>query len=154
MSATEAPRRVALVCSSGGHLLQLLSLEPAWEGFEERWVALSGADVDFLLADRRVVRAHGPTNRSIGKFLLNLRVAWRVLRAEPFDAVISTGAALAVPFFIVGRLLGCKCIYVESLTRTRSLSLSGWLVWPLAQAFFVQWPEASGRRRIYAGRVL
>jgi UDP-N-acetylglucosamine:LPS N-acetylglucosamine transferase len=154
MSSTAEPPRVALVCSSGGHLLQLLSLEPAWAGYEERWVALAGADVDFLLADRSVVRAHGPTNRSIGKFLRNLGVAWRVLRAERFDAVISTGAALAVPFFIVGRLLGCRCIYVESLTRTHSLSLSGWLVWPLAHAFFVQWPEAAGRRREYAGRVL
>lgn len=146
--------RVALVCSSGGHLLQLLALEEAWEGFDETWVALSGADVDYLLADRVVVRAHGPTNRSLIKLMLNLRLAWRVLRNEQFDAVISTGAALAVPFFVVGRLRGCRCIYVESLTRTRSLSLSGWLVWPLAHAFFVQWPEAAGRRRTYAGRVL
>ena len=37
--------------------------------------------------------------------------------------------------------------YVESLTRTRGLSLSGRMIYPLASAFFVQWPGAAGRRR-------
>jgi beta-1,4-N-acetylglucosaminyltransferase len=45
---------------------------------------------------------------------------------------------------------------VESLTRTESLSLSGRLVYPLADAFFVQWPEPARRHRKarYVGSVL
>jgi hypothetical protein len=70
--------------------------------------------------------------------------------------ILSTGAALAVPFFLVGRLHGCRLVYVESLTRTRGLSLSGRMVYPLAHTFFVQWPGvAEGRAKArYVGNLL
>jgi beta-1,4-N-acetylglucosaminyltransferase len=46
-------------------------------------------------------------------------------------------------------------VYVESLTRIESVSLSGRLVYPLADAFFVQWPRAARRRRMrYEGSIL
>jgi hypothetical protein len=68
---------------------------------------------------------------------------------------LSTGAALAVPFFIVGRVLGIRLVYVESFTRVHRPALSGRLVYPLTDAFFVQWPTSSRRRHaIYAGSVV
>ena len=139
--------RILLVCSPGGHLLQMRALRPAWQDHEATWVTLDGADVGRLLADDEVILAHGPTNRSLGKLLRNLVLAWRVVRRERPDAILSTGAALALPFFLAGRLHGCRLVYVESLTRTRSLSLTGRLVYPLAHAFFVQWPDATRRRK-------
>jgi len=149
------PRRILLVCSPGGHLVQLRALGPAYEGLQRSWVTLAGADVDGMLRGERYVLAHGPTNRSAAKALRNMRVAWRVVRRERPDAILSTGAALALPFFLVGRLHGCRLVYVESLTRTDSLSLSGRLVAPLAHAFFVQWPGAQvGRRARYVGSLL
>jgi UDP-N-acetylglucosamine:LPS N-acetylglucosamine transferase len=82
-------------------------------------------------------------------------LAWREVRRRRPTAILSTGAALAVPFFIVGRLHGIRTVYVESLTRTQSLSLSGRMVYPLASAFFVQWPGAtSWRRARYVGSIL
>jgi len=150
-----ARRRVLLVCSPGGHLLQMRALRPAYDGHDVSWVTLPGADVERLLEGEDVVIAHGPTNRSAVKALRNLTVAWRVLRRERPDAVVSTGAGLAVPFFLVGKLLGVQLVYVESLTRTRSLSLSGRLVYPLADAFFVQWPRTTRWRRArHAGGLL
>jgi len=153
--AAERPRRALLVCSPGGHLLQLLRLQPAWEGFETTWVTLPAADTDYLLREERVVHGRGPTNRSLQALLSNLRLAWRVVREERPDAILSTGAALAVPFFLAGRLFGARLIFVESLTRTTSLSLSGRIVRPLADAFFVQWPDlAAAKRARFAGRLL
>ena len=68
--------------------------------------------------------------------------------------ILSTGAALAVPFFIVGRLYGSRLVYVESLTRVNELALSGRLVYPLTDTFFVQWQMgARPRRAIYAGSI-
>jgi hypothetical protein len=146
---------VLLVCSPGGHLEQLLALEPAWADTETSWVTLPGADVDDLLMGNEVDLAHGPTNRDLGMLLRNLPFAWRIIRARAPDVIISTGAGIAVPFFWVGRLLGCRCIYVESLTRVDSLSLSGRLVYPFADEFFVQWRGARILRRArYAGSVL
>lgn len=154
-----SPGRVAgavlLVCSPGGHLLQLLSLEPAWRGLRRAWVTLPGADVSHLLEGEDVTLAHGPTNRSLLNLARNLAVAWRELRAHRPDVVLSTGAGLAVPFFLVGKLLGRRCVYVESLTRIESVSLSGRMVYPLADSFFVQWPGAArGARMRYEGSIL
>jgi UDP-N-acetylglucosamine:LPS N-acetylglucosamine transferase len=134
--------------------MQMLALEPAWRDFDATWVTLSGADVDHLLAGERVVLAHGPTNRSLVNMVRNLGVAWRAVRRHDPDAILSTGAALAVPFFLVGRLRGKRLVYVESLTRIHSLSLSGRLVHPLAHAFFVQWRTAQRGRARFAGSIL
>lgn len=131
------------------------ALRAAWEGPERLWVTLASADVDDVLAGEDVVLAHGPTNRSLRRLLSNLRIAWRVVRERRPAAILSTGAALAVPFFLVGRLHGCRLVYVESVTRTDSLSLSGRLVYPLAHAFFVQWETTRRPRRArFEGSVL
>ena len=151
----QPPSRILLVASPGGHLLQMMTLEPAWRGLERCWVTLPAADSNYLLAAEDVVFAHGPTPRNIPNLLRNLRLAWRTVRERDPDVILSTGAALAVPFFIVGRLLRRRLIYVESLTRVEQLAMSGRLVYPLADAFFVQWEDTTRRRRaVYAGSVV
>jgi UDP-N-acetylglucosamine:LPS N-acetylglucosamine transferase len=150
-------RSALLVCSPGGHLLQMLSLKPSWEHLDTSWVTLPSADSSYLLADLDVTLATGPTNRSVRALAKNLVLAWRLIRARRPDVILSTGAALAVPFFLVGRLHGCRLVYVESLTRTRALSFSGKMVYPLASEFFVQWPTTAGMRRRrarYVGNLL
>jgi beta-1,4-N-acetylglucosaminyltransferase len=152
--AAGAPRRAMLVCSPGGHLQQMLALEPAWKGFDVVWATLPGSDVEYLLDGRQVCLGHGPTNRSFRKLLRNLGFAWRTVRASRPDVILSTGAGLALPMFLVGRLHGARLVYVESLTRTRGLSLTGRLVQPLAHEFFVQWPAARSGKARYVGSVL
>ncbi|MEX0973211.1 MAG: PssD/Cps14F family polysaccharide biosynthesis glycosyltransferase [Solirubrobacterales bacterium] len=147
---------VLLVCSPGGHLQQMLALKPAWHDAERAWVTLPGADVGVLLEDEQVTLARGPTNRSVKNLLRNLALAWRLLRRQRPEAILSTGAGVAVPFFLIGKLLRIRLIYVESVTRTESISLTGRLVYPLADRFFAQWPAAAQqlRRAEYAGSVL
>jgi UDP-N-acetylglucosamine:LPS N-acetylglucosamine transferase len=144
-----------LVCSPGGHLLEMRELARVWDGLEVSWVTLPGADVDALLTGQDVTIAHGPTNRSLRKLVQNVALAWREVRRRRPAAILSTGAALAVPFFLIGRMHGIRTVYVESLTRTQSLSLSGRMVYPLASSFFVQWPGAtSWKRARYVGNIL
>ncbi len=148
--------RVLLVCSPGGHLQQMLALEPAWRGTDRAWVTLPGADVGYLLADEDVTLGHSPTNRSLKNLIRNTALAWRILRRRRPDVILSTGAGLAVPFFLIGKLLGIRLVYVESVTRTETISLSGRLVYPLTDRFFAQWPQAAERlgRAEYAGDIL
>jgi UDP-N-acetylglucosamine:LPS N-acetylglucosamine transferase len=145
MSDIRAPLEecdVLLVCSSGGHLLQLVSLAPAWADLRRTWVSFDKTDVRSLLADERVVVAHGPTNRNIPNLLRNLGLAWRVLRRLRPRVIVTTGAGIAVPFAWLGRLTGAKVVYVESFTRIDSISLSCRLIRPVASRVYVQWPEA------------
>ena len=150
------PERILLVANSGGHLLQMRALEPAFEGLERVWVTLRAADSTSLLRDEElVVYAHGPTNRNLRNLARNLLLAWRTVRQYDPDVLLSTGAALAVPFFLVGRLTGKRLVYIESLTRVKGLSMSGRIVYPLTNTFFVQWRSNAKRKRVlYAGSLV
>ena len=134
----------------------MLALRHAWRDFDVVWATLPGTDVRHILAGEPHVLGHGPTNRSVINLLRNVPFAIRTLRTYRPDAILSTGAGLAVPFFVVGRALGVRLVYVESFTRTRGLSLSGRLVAPFAHVIFAQWPAAAGtsRRIRYAGSIL
>lgn len=140
-------KKVLIVASPGGHLMQMLALEPAWSDAERTWVTLRSTDVEYLLQDEDVIYGHGPTPRDIGNFFRNLRLARRILREQDPGVIISTGAGLALPFFLLGRIQRRRLIYVESITRVEKLALTGRLVYPLADAFFVQWDSLSQLRR-------
>jgi UDP-N-acetylglucosamine:LPS N-acetylglucosamine transferase len=151
----DASANVLLVCSSGGHLLQLHALRRAWEGSSRLWVTFDKSDARSLLADEHVVHAYGPTNRNIPNLLRNLRLAWRVIRRVRPAVLVTTGAGVAVPFAWIGRLHGVRVVYVESLTRIESPSLSCRLIRPFADRVYVQWPELQPavRRSRYVGAI-
>ncbi len=130
-----------LVCSTGGHLLQLVALREAWEPFTRAWVTFDKSDARSLLRDEHVSYAHGPTNRSLKNLLRNLVVAWRVVGAVRPRVVLTTGAGVAVPFAWVARLRGASIVYVESLARIEGPSLTYRLISPIASRRYVQWPE-------------
>jgi beta-1,4-N-acetylglucosaminyltransferase len=132
---------VLIVCSSGGHLLQMLELRPAWEDFERVWIAFDKSDTRSLLRGERVIHAHGPTNRNVPNLLRNLVLARRVISEQRPSAILTTGAGLAVPFAWVGSLSRIPTVYIESFTRVEELSLTARLIAPVADRMYVQWPD-------------
>jgi beta-1,4-N-acetylglucosaminyltransferase len=149
-----AGRPLLLVCSSGGHLLQMLELREGWDGFSRVWVTFDKADARSLLHGERVIHAFSPTNRNIPNLLRNVLLAIRVIVRERPAAILTTGAGVAVPFAWIGRALGVSTIYVESVTRMEELSLSARLIRPVARSMYVQWPELSQQTGIrFAGNL-
>jgi beta-1,4-N-acetylglucosaminyltransferase len=130
-----------LVCSSGGHLSQLYKLEPWWREHDRLWLTFRKADSLSLLEGEPVVWAHHPTTRNVGNLLRNLRLAWRVLADFRPDVVVSTGAGVAFPFFLLARLRGVRTVYVEVYDRIDSATLTGRLCYPLSDLFLLQWEE-------------
>lgn len=151
---TRSPR-VLLVASSGGHLLQLVQLKDEWPRANRAWVTFRRPDALSLLEGEQVYFAHHPTNRSVLNLIRNSFVALRVIRSFRPDAIVSTGAGVAVPFSYVGRLLGCRIIFIESFARIKGPSLTALLTYPVAHRFFVQWPDLARRfaRAEYVGSV-
>ena len=139
--------KIALVCSSGGHLFELLSLRPFWQEHDRFWVSFPGPDTLFHLKDESVHWAYHPTNRNLKNFFRNLVLALKLLRREKPDLILSTGAGVSVPFIFAGRLKGIPCLYLESLTRVSTLSLSAKIVYPFVNALLVQWPELAEKFR-------
>ncbi len=133
--------RLLLVGSSGGHLAQLTALEPWSRAHDRHWVCFDTPDAVSILASEQVTWAHHPTTRNVPNLVRNLALAWKVLRRERPDVVISTGAGVAVPFFVLGRLTGVPTLFLEVYDRLDTPTLTGRLCRPFATRMLVQWEE-------------
>lgn len=134
--------KICFAASSGGHLEEISRLGDLKEGRE-----------CFLLTERGIEESRfcetvyyvNKIDRRERGFLLNFirlfRQSWKVLRRERPDCVITTGALAAYPISLLGKLTGCKLIYIESFARTSTASLTGRLLHPVADLFIVQWEE-------------
>lgn len=130
-----------LVASSGGHLAQLLALEPWWRDRDRTWVTFDTEDARSRLDGEQVVWAHHPTTRNVKNLVRNLRLAIRHMRGRRPDVVVSTGAAVAFPFFLVAKVMRIPTVYVEVYDRLDSPTLTGRLCRPITDLFCVQWEE-------------
>lgn len=109
--------KVCLVGSSGGHLTHLYMLKPFWKDKNRFWVTFDKEDARSLLEGEKVYPCYFPTNRSIKALIKNTKIAWDVLHKEKPDLIISCGAAVAVPFFYIGKMMGAKLVYIEVFDR-------------------------------------
>lgn len=133
--------KIVLVGSSGGHLAHLYMLKPFWEKYERIWVTFDKEDARSLLKDEKVYHCYFPTNRSLKALFINWRLAKKILKKEKPDLMISCGAAVAVPFFYVGKRMGIRTIFIEIFDRINKPTMTGRLVYPVTDRFIVQWEE-------------
>lgn len=147
----DRPRRVLFVSSAGGHLSQLLQLEPWWRHHDRRWVTFDLPDARSKLAGEVIVPAHYPTTRSLINMSRNFMLARKELTEWEPDVVISNGAGAAVPFFIEAHRRGIPTVYLEVYDRIDSRTLTGRMVHRFTTEFCVQWPE---QQALYADSTL
>lgn len=138
--------KVCLVGSSGGHLTHLYMLKDFWKDKDRFWVTFDKEDARSILENEKVIPCYYPTNRNIKNLIKNTFLAIRVLLKEKPDLIISSGAAVAVPFFYIGKILGTKLIYIEVFDRIDKPTVTGKLVYPIADKFIVQWEE---QKKVY-----
>jgi UDP-N-acetylglucosamine:LPS N-acetylglucosamine transferase len=133
--------RICLAASGGGHANQLLKLSESWKRYETFCITTTDV-VREKLQQYGKVCVTGECNRQhpirVSKVLL--RCIRAVLRERP-DVVISTGAAVGCIVCFLGKLLGAKVIWIDSITNVERISLSGRMVRYIADLFLVQWPE-------------
>ena len=91
-------------------------------------------------------------------WLKTIFFALRILLKERPDVLISTGGGeIAIPFCYVGKLLGAKVVFIETLARVTTRSAAGKLIYPLADLFLVQWEpllKRYGKKAQYWGNVI
>ena len=148
-SATRGP--VLMVSSSGGHLAQLTALSDWWQAYETVWVTFDTPDARSLLRDQEFIPAYSPTTRNLRNLIRNASLAVSVIRRWRPSVVMSTGAGVALPFFLLAWALRIPTVYLEVVDRMDSPTLTGRLVRPFATRMLVQWPE---QEQFYRGAVL
>ncbi|PAY52474.1 UDP-N-acetylglucosamine--LPS N-acetylglucosamine transferase [Ligilactobacillus salivarius] len=121
-------------------------LKDFWKDKDRFWVTFDKEDARSILENEKVIPCCYPTNRNIKNLIKNTFLAIKVLLKEKPDLIISSGAAVAVPFFYIGKILGAKLIYIEVFDRIDKPTVTGKLVYPIADKFIVQWEE---QKKVY-----
>jgi UDP-N-acetylglucosamine transferase subunit ALG13 len=143
-----------LVASTGGHLAELHDLAPRLGVGERRWVTFDSPQSRSLLAGEDVVHVPPATSRDLVGAAKDLVAARRMFRADRYERVISTGASVALAFFLPATAAGVPCSYIESATRTRGPSLTGRLAARVPRTrMYTQYPTWADATWRYGGSV-
>lgn len=133
--------KFCIVGSSGGHLTHMWMLKDIWKKHDRVWVTFDKVDANSLLKDEKKYWCHYPTNRNIPNLIRNTFLALKVLIKEKPDIIISSGAAVSIPFFFLGKIFGKKLVYIEVFDRIDKPTVSGRFCYKFADKFIVQWDE-------------
>ena len=147
--------KLMLVCTSGGHFSTMRGLNNFWSKHQRVWVTDRNKDTESIQDQEQVYWLPYQGTRQILPFFQNLPVIFKIVFWEKPDLIISTGASLAVGFALVAKILSIQFIYIESISRSTNLSLSGKLVYFLCHQFYVQSPILTQkyRRALFRGYV-
>ncbi|EHE27171.1 oligosaccharide biosynthesis Alg14 like family protein [Streptococcus pneumoniae GA13338] len=116
-------------------------LKPFWKDRERFWVTFDKEDARSILENEIFYPCYYPTNRNLKNLIKNTILAFKILRKERPDIIVSSGAAVAVPFFYLGKIFGAKTVYIEVFDRIDAPTMTGKLVYPVTDRFIVQWEE-------------
>ena len=153
-----------VVLGEGGHTKEIITLiDLLGDDIAYGYILVEDDEVSEAKIQRqgevfRVRRPRDKEHHLLGDILKTLQSAWqswRILRRYKPDAVLTSGPSVAGPACALARLYGAKVIFVETGSRVTALSLTGRIMYPIANLFFVQWPGLQERypKAIYAGRL-
>jgi UDP-N-acetylglucosamine transferase subunit ALG13 len=161
-SKSSRPKVLAL-SSTGGHWVQMLRLQPAFEDCDVTYATTNADYQSDILVDPEQTPREGITFRTIidanrtqkFKLLLSLlSVAWVIISEKP-DIILSTGAAPGFLAIRIGKLLAMKTIWIDSIANAEELSMSGKKAGKHASLWLTQWEHlAKPSGPYYYGNVL
>ena len=146
--------KLALVCSHGGHLTEIMYLLDAFEGHELFFITYNNFRTKNLDQKKYLLENIGTSPLKMFKSFFQIG---KILIKEKPDTIVSTGSEIAIPTFILAKMLGIKTIFIESWCRVKTKSGTGKIVYHLSDLFLVQWPELIelyGKKAKYVGAVI
>lgn len=156
-------KHVMFVCSGGGHNDEAVALLPAFSGCDITFVTyrIKSTQGFEILNLKRVLRVPLYSEKIGAKMVCSLFLDFvcfiRIISKLKPDLIVSTGSEIAIPAFIAAILVShARRIHIETIARTKELSLSGKVLLHLAHKCYVQWPDLAARysgKVFYAGRV-
>ena len=139
MSKTNQPRILA-IASGGGHWIQLLRLRPAFAGARVTYASVSKEAEKDIQGNPFFRFPDANRERKFALAMQILRIAWIMLRVRP-QVVVTTGASCGYVAVRLGRLLGIRTLFIDSIANAEKLSLSAQLALRHANLTLTQWPN-------------
>ena len=138
-------KKALFISSTGGHLKELLQLEPIFNKFDYRIITEKtgnnvnlkkkyGKKISFLIYGTKDHMLTYPF-----KLLINCFISlFQFIKFRP-KYIITTGTHTAGPMCYIGKIFGSKIIYIETFANSQTKTVAGKLIYPIADLFIVQW---------------
>lgn len=135
--------KICFIASSGGHMEEIARLKNIEHTYDSFLITEKSKFTikDFCKRKYLVAQVNRRELLFLPKFIWLFFHAMELLKIERPEFIITTGALIAYPFCIVGKIMGIKIIYVESFARVTHPSLTGRLLYNFADLFIVQWED-------------
>lgn len=138
-------KKVLFIASTGGHLNELMQLSPMFNNYNYYIITeKTKSNISLIEKYQRRISflVYGTKDKKLiypFKFIYNcLKSLVLYIKIRP-KYIITTGTHTAVPICYIGKLFGSKIIFIETFANSSTKTLSGKLIYPIANLFIVQW---------------
>ncbi|MFO6446925.1 UDP-N-acetylglucosamine--LPS N-acetylglucosamine transferase [Erythrobacter sp. NE805] len=139
--------RLLAVASGGGHWVQLLRLRDAFAGYETAYVSMFENYAEAVPGARLHTIPDASRFNKLSFLKVALKALWIMAKERP-RAVVSTGSAPMLFFILLGRLMGARTLWIDSIANAERMSSSGRLARKLAHRTVSQWPEVAEKEGV------
>jgi len=146
--------KLLVACNPGGHFTEMIFLKEAFEGHETVFLTYENPTTTTFPYKIYTIKRIDTNFWAMLQSFLRIFI---IIKTEKPKIIISTGAEIAIPVFIIGKLMGIKMVYIESWCRVKTKSGAGRIAYYLADVFLVQWPglvKIYGKKARYEGAVI
>lgn len=146
--------KILAVASSGGHWVQLKRLFPAFTGLDVSFVSENAHYAEDVKPYRFYTVTNATRHEKIALIVLFLQLIAILVRERP-TVVVSLGSAPGYFALRIGKWLGARTVWIDSIANVQHISLSGRLAGPYTDLWLTQWPHlARPDGPYYAGQIL
>jgi len=137
-------KKVVFISSTGGHLNELLQLKPLMKEYDSYIITeKTKSNLSLKKKFNKVFYLVYGTRRNIFTFTLKFifntfKSFYYFIKIKP-DVIVTTGTHTAVPICYIAKLFRKKVIFIETFANSRTKTLSGTIIYPIADIFIVQW---------------
>lgn len=138
-------KKVLFISSTGGHLSEMMQLSKMFDKYDYHIITEYTESTKNLKnkhkgrVDYLVFGTKDHLFSYIFKFGFNILKSFYLFFKVRPKYVISTGTHTAVPMCYIAKLFGAKIIFIETFANSTTKTLSGKLIYPIANLFIVQW---------------
>ncbi len=140
-------KKVLFIASTGGHLNELMQLAPMFDKYDYHIITEKTKSTNSLVnkyGKRIDYLVYGTKDKKLVypfKFIFNcFKSLILYIKLRP-SYIVTTGTHTAVPICYIGKLFGSKVIFIETFANSKTKTLSGRMIYPIANLFIVQWKE-------------
>ena len=138
-------KKVLFISSTGGHLRELMKLEPLFKYYDYSLITEKDSTTENLKDKYKIYYVPYSTRSKIITYLFKysfviLKSIFLFTKIKP-DVIVSTGTHTAVPICFLGKFFNKKIVYIETYANITRKTLTGKMIYPISDLFIVQWKK-------------